>query len=160
MIAENLINGNTRSVQQGVEGALADGISAGEVLNGALVPGMDEVGRRFKANEFYVPEVLIAARAMRAGMDVLKPALAERDVPSAGQVVIGTLEGDLHDIGKNLVAMMLEGEKLTIFAGPSTPTTLRYGKVGWRQEHVIPGTNLGSHEARVGDITGMANCIS
>jgi 5-methyltetrahydrofolate--homocysteine methyltransferase len=108
-IAENLINGNAPAVKAGVEGALAEGVSAGEILNGALVPGMDEVGRRFKANEFYVPEVLIAARAMHAGMDLLKPLLAESDVPSAGKVLVGTVKGDLHDIGKNLVCMMLEG---------------------------------------------------
>jgi 5-methyltetrahydrofolate--homocysteine methyltransferase len=108
-IAENLINGNAPAVKEGVEAALAEGVPAGEVLNGALVPGMDEVGYRFKNNIFYVPEVLIAARAMHAGMDLLKPLLAEGDVPSAGRVVLGTVKGDLHDIGKNLVSMMLEG---------------------------------------------------
>ncbi len=108
-IAENLINGNAPAVKKGVEEALAEGISPQEILNGALLPAMDEVGYRFKNNIFYVPEVLIAARAMHAGMDVLKPLLAESDVPSAGKVVIGTVKGDLHDIGKNLVAMMLEG---------------------------------------------------
>jgi len=108
-ITENLINGNAPAVKQGVEEALAEGVSAGEILNGALVPAMDEVGYRFKNNIFYVPEVLIAARAMHAGMDVLKPLLAEGDVPTAGKVIIATVKGDLHDIGKNLVAMMLEG---------------------------------------------------
>jgi len=108
-IAENLINGNAPAVKQGVEEVLAEGVSAGEILNGALVPAMDEVGYRFKNNIFYVPEVLIAARAMHAGMDVLKPLLADSDVPTAGKVIIGTVKGDLHDIGKNLVCMMLEG---------------------------------------------------
>jgi len=108
-IAENLINGNAPAVAQGVREALDGGLSAGEILNGALVPAMDEVGYRFKNNIFYVPEVLIAARAMHAGMDILKPLLAESDVPTAGKVVLGTVKGDLHDIGKNLVAMMLEG---------------------------------------------------
>lgn len=108
-IADNLINGDALAVKEGVEEALAEGSSAEEVLNGALLPGMDEVGHRFKANEFYVPEVLIAARAMHAGMDVLNPLLTESDVPKAGKVAIGTVKGDLHDIGKNLVAMMLEG---------------------------------------------------
>jgi len=108
-IAQSLIDGNAPAVKQGVEKALAEGTSAGEILNGALVPAMDEVGYRFKNNIFYVPEVLIAARAMHAGMDVLKPLLAESDVPTAGKVAIGTVKGDLHDIGKNLVAMMLEG---------------------------------------------------
>jgi 5-methyltetrahydrofolate--homocysteine methyltransferase len=108
-IAENLINGNAPAVAEGVKEALAEGVSPGEILNGALVVGMDEVGYRFKNNIFYVPEVLIAARAMHAGMDVLKPLLAEGDVPTAGKVVLGTVKGDLHDIGKNLVSMMLEG---------------------------------------------------
>jgi 5-methyltetrahydrofolate--homocysteine methyltransferase len=79
------------------------------IVNEGLIVGMDEVGRRFKANEFYVPEVLIAARAMHAGMDIVKPLLAESGVKPRGTVVIGTVQGDLHDIGKNLVAMMLEG---------------------------------------------------
>jgi len=70
---------------------------------------MDAVGRDFKAGELFVPEVLIAARAMRAGMDILKPLLAEADVPSAGKYAVGTVKGDLHDIGKNLVRMMIEG---------------------------------------------------
>ena len=108
-IAESLISGNAPAVAQGVQEALDDGASAGEVLNGALVPAMDEVGYRFKNNIFYVPEVLIAARAMHAGMDILKPLLAEGEVASAGKVVVGTVKGDLHDIGKNLVSMMLEG---------------------------------------------------
>lgn len=108
-IAESLINGNAPAVAEGVQAALDEGASAGEILNGALVPAMDEVGYRFKNNIFYVPEVLIAARAMHAGMDILKPLLAESDVPSAGKVIVGTVKGDLHDIGKNLVAMMLEG---------------------------------------------------
>jgi 5-methyltetrahydrofolate--homocysteine methyltransferase len=108
-IAESLISGNAPAVAQGVQEALDGGASAGEVLNGALVPAMDEVGYRFKNNIFYVPEVLIAARAMHAGMDILKPLLAEGEVSSAGKVVVGTVKGDLHDIGKNLVSMMLEG---------------------------------------------------
>jgi 5-methyltetrahydrofolate--homocysteine methyltransferase len=108
-IAENLINGNAPAVAQGVQAALDEGVAAGEILNGALVPAMDEVGYRFKNNIVYVPEVLIAARAMHAGMDLLKPLLADSEVPTAGKVVLGTVKGDLHDIGKNLVAMMLEG---------------------------------------------------
>jgi len=108
-IAESLINGNAPAVAEGVQAALDEGTSAGEILNGALVPAMDEVGYRFKNNIFYVPEVLIAARAMHAGMDLIKPLLADSDVPSAGKVIVGTVKGDLHDIGKNLVVMMLEG---------------------------------------------------
>lgn len=108
-ISEALIAGNADRVRELTQAALEEGVSAEELLNGALMLGMDEVGRRFKANEFYVPEVLIAARAMHAGMDVLRPQLAAGGVASSGKVVIGTAKGDLHDIGKNLVVMMLEG---------------------------------------------------
>jgi len=80
-----------------------------EILQGGLVAGMDEVGKDFKAGDIFVPEVLIAARAMHAGMDVLYPLLAKDDVPTMGKCVIGTVKGDLHSIGKNLVKMMLEG---------------------------------------------------
>ncbi len=108
-ISEVLIAGNADRVRELSQAALEEGVSAEALLNGALMPGMDEVGRRFKANEFYVPEVLIAARAMHAGMDILKPLLAAGGVASPGKVVMGTVKGDLHDIGKNLVIMMLEG---------------------------------------------------
>jgi len=89
--------------------ALAEGKSPQEILYEALVPGMDVVGKKFKANEFYVPEVLVAARAMQGGLNILKPLLAKAGVKQIGTIVIGTVKGDLHDIGKNLVAMMLEG---------------------------------------------------
>jgi 5-methyltetrahydrofolate--homocysteine methyltransferase len=108
-LAENLINGKADAVAELTKKALDDGVSPGEILNGGLIKGMGVVGERFKNNEFYVPEVLIAARAMHAGMNVLKPALAESGVQPIGKVLLGTVKGDLHDIGKNLVAMMLEG---------------------------------------------------
>ncbi|MFC1713794.1 corrinoid protein [Candidatus Poribacteria bacterium] len=108
-LAENLINGKAPEVKELTQKALDDGVSPGEVLNDGLIKGMSVVGERFKNNEFYVPEVLIAARAMHAGMDILKPALAEEGVQPIGRVLLGTVKGDLHDIGKNLVAMMLEG---------------------------------------------------
>ncbi len=108
-IASKLYEGDEGSVAELVQEALDQGMGAGEVLSGGLIAGMDEVGKDFKAGDLFVPEVLIAARAMHAGMAVLRPLLAEGDVPSAGKYVIGTVEGDLHDIGKNLVRMMLEG---------------------------------------------------
>ncbi len=108
-LAENLINGKAQEVAELTRKALDDGVPPGEILNGGLIKGMGVVGERFKNNEFYVPEVLIAARAMHAGMDILKPALAESGVKPIGRVLLGTVKGDLHDIGKNLVAMMLEG---------------------------------------------------
>jgi 5-methyltetrahydrofolate--homocysteine methyltransferase len=108
-IAKNLYDGDAEAVAELVQDALDAGMAPGEVLNGALLAGMDEVGRDFKAGDLYLPEVLAAARAMQAGMGVLRPLLAESDVPSAGKYVIGTVQGDLHNIGKNLVKMMLEG---------------------------------------------------
>jgi 5-methyltetrahydrofolate--homocysteine methyltransferase len=108
-IASDLYNGDDKSVAELVQQALDGGMGPGEVLSGGLIAGMDEVGKDFKAGELFVPEVLIAARAMHAGMDILRPLLAESDVPSTGKYLIGTVEGDLHDIGKNLVKMMLEG---------------------------------------------------
>jgi 5-methyltetrahydrofolate--homocysteine methyltransferase len=108
-MASNLYNGESDKVAELVQKALDQGMVAGEVLSGGLIAGMDEVGKDFKAGDLFVPEVLIAARAMQAGMSILRPLLAEGDVPSAGKYVIGTVKGDLHDIGKNLVKMMLEG---------------------------------------------------
>ncbi|MFH1928316.1 MAG: corrinoid protein [Chloroflexota bacterium] len=108
-IYESTIAGNAPKVKELVEQALAEGIEPGSIISNQLIPAMAEVGDRFARNEFYVPEMLIAARAMQGGLSILKPLLAEGDVASAGRVVIGTVKGDLHDIGKNLVAMMLEG---------------------------------------------------
>jgi 5-methyltetrahydrofolate--homocysteine methyltransferase len=108
-IASNLYDGEDETVAELVQKALDQGMSPDEVLQDGLIAGMDEVGRDFKAGELFVPEVLIAARAMHAGMGVLRPLLAESEVPSASKYLIGTVKGDLHDIGKNLVKMMLEG---------------------------------------------------
>ena len=108
-LAEKLYDGSREETAALVQQALDEGMGPGEVLTGGLVVGMDAVGRDFKAGELFVPEVLIAARAMHAGMDILKPLLAEADVPTAGKYAVGTVKGDLHDIGKNLVRMMLEG---------------------------------------------------
>jgi 5-methyltetrahydrofolate--homocysteine methyltransferase len=108
-IASNLYEGEDEEVAELVQKALDQGMGPGEILSDGLIAGMDEVGRDFKAGDLFVPEVLIAARAMHAGMNILRPLLAESDVPSAGKYLIGTVAGDLHDIGKNLVKMMLEG---------------------------------------------------
>lgn len=108
-IASNLYNGDDKVVAELVREALDQGMAPPEILSGGLIAGMDEVGKDFKAGDLFVPEVLIAARAMSAGMGILRPLLAESDVPSAGKCLIGTVKGDLHDIGKNLVKMMLEG---------------------------------------------------
>ncbi len=106
-----LYEGKAKEVEQMTRDALAEGRSVQEVLNAGLIAAMSVVGEDFKHNILYVPEVLIAARAMKAGMAVLKPLLTSKDsaVVSAGVVVMGTVRGDLHDIGKNLVCMMAEG---------------------------------------------------
>lgn len=108
-IYQNVIDGQAPAVEAGVQQALDAGIAADTILNQALIKAMDEVGRRFEEGEFFVPEMLIAARAMQAGLKLLKPHLVQTGVKAAGRVAIGTVKGDLHDIGKNLVAMMLEG---------------------------------------------------
>jgi len=108
-IATKLYEGEDQEVAELVQSALDKGLPPGEILQGGLIAGMDQVGRDFKAGDLYVPEVLIAARAMHAGMNVLRPLLADGEAPSAGKYLIGTVKGDLHDIGKNLVRMMLEG---------------------------------------------------
>jgi 5-methyltetrahydrofolate--homocysteine methyltransferase len=108
-IAKNLYQGEDKLVAQLVQEAVDAELPASQILSDALIAGMDEVGRDFKAGELFVPEVLIAARAMHAGMNVLRPLLSESDAAGAGVYVIGTVKGDLHDIGKNLVRMMLEG---------------------------------------------------
>jgi 5-methyltetrahydrofolate--homocysteine methyltransferase len=108
-IASHLYDGEDKEVAALVQQTLDQGLEPHEILHGGLIAGMDEVGKDFKADVLYMPEVLVAARAMQAGMDVLRPLLAESDVTGAGKYLIGTVEGDLHDIGKNLVRMMLEG---------------------------------------------------
>ena len=108
-IFDAIIEGNINGVAGEVQNALDNGIEATSILDEGLIPAMDEVGRRFEEGSFFVPEMLISARAMQQGLGVLKPLLAETDTASRGKVAIGTVKGDLHDIGKNLVAMMLEG---------------------------------------------------
>jgi 5-methyltetrahydrofolate--homocysteine methyltransferase len=108
-ICENLIKGKAKEVKALVQKALDEKVAPADILNKGLLGGMSIVGERFKKNEVYVPEVLIAARAMKSGMEVLKPVLAKAGVEPKGTVVMGTVKGDLHDIGKNLVCMMLEG---------------------------------------------------
>lgn len=108
-IYQAIIEGNASGVTEGVQQALEAGHNPGDILNQAMIAAMAEVGRRFEAQEYFVPEMLIAARAMKEGMAVLKPHLLEADIQPVGKVVLGTVKGDLHDIGKNLVGMMLEG---------------------------------------------------
>jgi 5-methyltetrahydrofolate--homocysteine methyltransferase len=104
-----VIAGDADRVRDAANRSLADGISPTAIINDGLIAGMNYIGTRFKNNEVYVPEVLVAAMAMHAGLDILKPRLKEGDIQDKGTVLIGTVKGDLHDIGKNLVAMMIEG---------------------------------------------------
>jgi len=113
-IADALIKGDRNTVADLTSKALQEGVSSKEVLEEGLIAGMNVIGKRFKANEIYVPEVLIAARAMKAGMEILQPELAAAGVEPVGAVVLGTVKGDLHDIGKNLVGMMLTGGGLKV----------------------------------------------
>ena len=108
-ISEELQNGNFIDVSKLTQEALVQGISPAVILSDALVAGMDVVGEKFRRDELFMPEVLIAAKAMQAAMTVLRPKLIETGVETAGTIVIGTVQGDLHDIGKNLVGMLFEG---------------------------------------------------
>jgi len=108
-VFESVLSGNAGAVKSGVEAALSAGMEPAAILNEGLIAAMSEVGRRFEEGEYFVPEMLIAARAMKEGLALLKSRLLEADVQPAGKVVLGTVRGDMHDIGKNLVGMMLEG---------------------------------------------------
>jgi corrinoid protein of di/trimethylamine methyltransferase len=108
-MSEVLISGDIEEIKKLTQQALDEGSEASEVLSQGLLPGMDIVGQRFKACEMFIPEVLRSAKTMHAAMDILRPLLSDADAAGAGTVIIGTVQGDLHDIGKNLVGMMLEG---------------------------------------------------
>lgn len=113
-ISENLQLGNIDEVKELVMQAINDGIPAQDILEKGLLNGMGEIGERFRNNEVFVPEVLIAARAMNLGAQILKPHLIDGGMKAVGKVVLGTVKGDLHDIGKNLVKMMMEGKGLEV----------------------------------------------
>lgn len=108
LLSEHVLNGNEAGVVSEVNAALARNEAPIDIINSGLLAGMDVVSQQFAEGEMFVPEVLMAAKAMNAGMDIVKPLLAEGDSASLGTVVIGTVKGDLHDIGKNLVIMMME----------------------------------------------------
>ena len=114
-ISEELINGNHVDVSKLTQEALDQGISPAEILRYGLVVGMHEVGERFRRDEFFLPEVLVAAKAMQTAMLVLRPKLVETKAKAAGTIVIGTIQGDLHDIGKNLVGMFFEGAGCQVY---------------------------------------------
>jgi len=113
-ISTALQNGKAKIVKELVGQALEEGLNAKEILQEGLLPGMDIIADKFKNNEVYVPEVLVSARAMNAGSELLKPYLAESGVKPLGKAILGTVKGDLHDIGKNIVRMMLEGKGIEV----------------------------------------------
>lgn len=108
-IYSDVLQGHHKEVTRQIKAALKMGTPAYTIMNEGMIAAMQEVGRLFEAGEYYVPEMLVAARAMQAGMNVLKPYLSNNEVHPAGKVILGTVEGDFHDIGKNLVKIMLEG---------------------------------------------------
>jgi 5-methyltetrahydrofolate--homocysteine methyltransferase len=141
-IQQNIYEGKAEEVRARVQEALADGLPAQEILEKGLIAGMDEVGRDFKAGDLFIPEVLACARAMHAGMEVLRPLLAEGREgigrASLGKVVIGTVQGDVHDIGKNLVSMMLEGAGFEVMdLGVDVPPNRFVEAVGARNPRIV-----------------------
>jgi len=108
-IYNNILDGQRTKIADNVRAALAAGVKPEIILNEGMVAAMSEVGKLFEEGEYFVPEMLVSARAMQEGLSVLKPVLVQENIKAAGKIVIGTVQGDLHDIGKNLVAMMLEG---------------------------------------------------
>ena len=108
-VFEGVLKGDMDATEAAVNQAISHSVSPEAVLKNGLITAMDEVGKKFEAGEFFVPEMLVAARAMKKGLAILKPRLIDADIQPAGRIAIGTVKGDLHDIGKNLVGMMLEG---------------------------------------------------
>lgn len=109
VIYNNILEGEMGEIRKSTQAAVENQIPAERILNEAMIPAMQEVGRLFEAGEYFVPEMLISARSMQSGLEIIRPLLVESGVKTTGTVAIGTVKGDLHDIGKNLVAMMLEG---------------------------------------------------
>lgn len=111
---DSVVNGDLPGAERGVKQNLEKGLKPEEILNKSLIPAMSEVGERFERNEFYVPELLIAARAMQGGLNILQPLLEKAGFEPRARVALGTVKGDLHDIGKNLVAMMMKGAGMEV----------------------------------------------
>ena len=138
-IYQAILDGDMAGATEYVQGALDADIDAAAILHGGLIPAMEEVGRLFEEGEYFVPEMLISARAMQACLGILKPLLVDADVKPVGKVAIGTVKGDLHDIGKNLVAMMLEGGGFEITDLGTDVTPEKYIEAIQREEVDIVG---------------------
>jgi len=113
-LSDSVIKGDREEVVKLTQGAIDEGIKPTDIINEGLINGMNVVGKRFKAGDMFVPEVLMTARAMKSGMNIVKPLLLKEETEDAGKVVLGTVSGDMHDIGKNLVRMMMEGGGLEV----------------------------------------------
>ncbi|MGQ9635215.1 MAG: corrinoid protein [Bryobacteraceae bacterium] len=135
---EAVLNGDAKTAAAVTKEALEEGVSPIDLVNQYMVPAMDEVGRRYECEEYFVPELLLAARAMKASMDLIRPLLASSGAQPAGRVVIGTVKGDLHDIGKNLVAALLEGGGFEVVdLGADVPPEKFVRAVQERQANIV-----------------------
>lgn len=135
---EAVLNGDAKTAAAVTKEALEEGVSPIDLVNQYMVPAMDEVGRRYECEEYFVPELLLAARAMKASMDLIRPLLASSGAQPAGRVVIGTVKGDLHDIGKNLVAALLEGGGFEVIdLGADVPPEKFVRAVQERQANIV-----------------------
>ncbi|MCU0235957.1 MAG: corrinoid protein [Acidobacteria bacterium] len=138
-IAQSLEAGDDALVPQLTREALAQGIAATAILDDGLIAGMNAVGEKFRVHDIFLPDVLLAARAMYAGMDVLKPLLLSAGIPSRGRVVIGSVHGDLHDIGKNLVGIMLKGAGFDVIDLGNDVTAARFVEAARSREALVIG---------------------
>jgi 5-methyltetrahydrofolate--homocysteine methyltransferase len=138
-VSESLERGDHERVAELVRRAMEDGVSVAAILNDGLIAGMNVVGEEFRAHEIFLPDVLLAAKAMTAGMELLKPALIKDKVPSRGKVVIGSAHGDLHDIGKNLVGTMLQGAGFEVIDLGNDVPPERFVDVAVDQEAAVIG---------------------
>lgn len=138
-ISEHMKRGDDRAVAERTREAIRQGVETRRILDHGLIAGMTAVGEQFKAHEMFLPEVLLAARAMIAGMEELKPLLVREGIPALGKVVLGTVQGDLHDIGKNLVGIMLKGAGFEIIDLGNDVTPARFVETARKHEAAVIG---------------------
>jgi methylmalonyl-CoA mutase cobalamin-binding domain/chain len=138
MLFDETLVGNAPAVKDGVNNGLADGLGPEQILYDALIPSLEEVGARFERGDYFVPEMLIAARAMQGALDILRPLLAETGARTVGTFLMGTVKGDVHDIGKNLCNIMLEGAGFTVIdLGVNVPPEKFIEQIGEHQPDVV-----------------------